>query len=98
MNALSQKRVLYLRDEIAALRHDNDLYRTKKPSTRREAVLEASASESRRYRLSAIKEELLAMGISPRNKALSGKAVFKPATFCTNGLKVTDMAHSHFGN
>jgi hypothetical protein len=69
MNALGQKRVLCLRDEIAALRHDNDLYRTKKPSTRREAVLEASASESRRYRLLAIKEELLAMGISPRNKA-----------------------------
>jgi hypothetical protein len=69
MDALSRKRVICLRDEIATLRHDNDLYRSKKPSTRRNALLEANASESRRYRLLAIKEELLAMGISPKSKA-----------------------------
>jgi hypothetical protein len=64
MDAVSQKRVACLRDEVASLRRDNDLYRLRKRRTR----LEASANESRRYRLSQIKEELMAIGIFPRNK------------------------------
>jgi hypothetical protein len=63
MDTLSQKRVRCLRDEIASLQQDNELYRLIKPSSR----LEGHANESRRNRLLAIKEELLAMGISPRN-------------------------------
>jgi hypothetical protein len=62
MDALSQKRVLCLRDEIASLRHDNESYRLTRPSTR----LEVHANESRRIRLLAIQEELRAMGISAK--------------------------------
>jgi hypothetical protein len=65
VDAFTQQRILYLKDEIASLRHDNELYRLRGNSTR----LQTMANESRRSRLKEIKEELLMMGLPPRNKS-----------------------------
>jgi len=64
VDTFTQQRLLYLRDEIASLRHDNELYRLRGHSTQ----LQTMANESRRSRLKEIKEELLTMGLPPRNK------------------------------
>jgi hypothetical protein len=64
VDAFTQERVLELRQEIASLQHDNDLYRL---HTRHSAE-DSRLSEVRRLRLLAIKEELLRM-----NEPTSGR-------------------------
>jgi hypothetical protein len=57
VDVFSRQRVLELRQEIASLQHDNDLYRL---NTRHSAE-DARLSEVRRLRVLAIKEELFRM-------------------------------------
>ena len=57
MDAFTQQRVLELRQEIAALQHDNESFRWQK----RHTASEENTNELRRLRLLAIKEELLRM-------------------------------------
>jgi hypothetical protein len=57
VDAFTQERVLELRQEIASLQQDNDLYRL---HTRHSAE-DTRLSEARRFRLLAIKEELFGM-------------------------------------
>jgi hypothetical protein len=55
VDSFTQKRVLELRQEIAALQRDNESYRRQK----RRTDSEFNTNELRRLRLLAIKEELL---------------------------------------
>lgn len=65
MDLFTQQRVLELRDEIAALRRENQLYKR----TRSHTDSEFQTNELRRLRLQAIKEELLKLsGPSKRNR------------------------------
>jgi hypothetical protein len=64
VDAFSQQRVLVLRQEIASLQHDNDLYR----SLGRRNKSGVDLSEVRRLRLLAIKEELVRMTQPSRRK------------------------------
>jgi hypothetical protein len=64
MDAFTQRRVTSLRDEIAALQHDNEVYREQERHTQ----LQASVSEGRRRRLIAIREELLIMTAPSKGK------------------------------
>ena len=57
MDAFTQQRVLVLRQEIAALHRDNESFRCQK----RHTASEDNTNELRRFRLLAIKEELLRM-------------------------------------
>jgi hypothetical protein len=57
VDVFSRQRVLELRQEIASLQHDNDLYRLHK----RHSAENARLSDLRRLRLQAIKEELVRM-------------------------------------
>ena len=54
MDAFTQKRVLELRDEIASLQYENEMYRSQKSHTREQL----HANDLRRCRLLAIREEL----------------------------------------
>jgi hypothetical protein len=64
MDAFTQRRVTRLRDEIASLQHDNEVYREQGRHTQ----LQASVSEGRRRRLIAIREELLIMTAPSKGK------------------------------
>jgi hypothetical protein len=61
VDVFSRQRVLELRQEIASLQQDNDLYRL---HTRHSAE-DTRLSEVRRFRLLAIKEELFRMNEPP---------------------------------
>ena len=54
VDTFTQQRVLKLRDEIALLRHENEVYRSQKHRTREEE----HSNDLRRFRLLAIREEL----------------------------------------
>lgn len=58
MDFFTQKRVLELRQEIAALQRENESYGQQKHHTESEIM----SNELRRLRLLAIKEELLRLG------------------------------------
>jgi len=55
MDQFDRERVLELRQEIASLKRENELYR----SRRRYTAAEVNTNELRRVRLLAIREELL---------------------------------------
>jgi len=57
MDQFDRERVLELRQEIASLQRENELYR----SRRRYTAAEVNTNELRRARLQAIREELLKM-------------------------------------
>jgi hypothetical protein len=57
VDELTQQRVLELRQEIASLQRDNESYRWQK----RRTASEDNANQLRRFRLWAIKEELVRM-------------------------------------
>jgi hypothetical protein len=61
VDAFSQQRVLELRQEIASLQRDNESFRWQK----RHTASEDNTNELRRFRLLAIKEELLRMAEPP---------------------------------
>ena len=61
MDAFTQQRVLELRQEIASLQRDNESFRWQK----RHTASEDNTNELRRFRLLAIKEELLRMAEPP---------------------------------
>lgn len=61
MDVFTQQRVLALRQEIASLQRDNESFRWQK----RHTASEDKTNESRRFRLLAIKEELLRMTEPP---------------------------------
>ena len=63
MDAFTQQRVLELRQEIASLQRDNESFRWQK----RHTASEDNTNELRRFRLLAIKEELLGM-TEPRSR------------------------------
>ena len=64
MDAFTQQRVLVLRQEIAALQRDNESFRCQK----RHTSSEDNTNELRRFRLLAIKEELLRMTEKPSRR------------------------------
>ena len=55
MDAFTQQRVLELRQEIASLQRDNESYQLRN----RHTAAEANTNDLRRFRLLAIREELL---------------------------------------
>jgi hypothetical protein len=61
VDAFSQQRVLELRQEIASLQRHNESFRWQK----RHTASEDNTNELRRFRLLAIKEELLRMAEPP---------------------------------
>jgi hypothetical protein len=61
VDAFTQQRVLELRQEIASLHRDNESFRWQK----RHTASEDNTNELRRFRLLAIKEELLRMAEPP---------------------------------
>jgi hypothetical protein len=61
VDAFTQQRVLELRQEIASLQRDNESFRWQK----RHTASEDNTNELRRFRLLAIKEELLRMAEPP---------------------------------
>ena len=63
MDVFSQQRVVELRQEIASLQHDNDLYRS---GRRNKSGVDLN--ELRRLRLLAIKEELVRMTQPPSRR------------------------------
>ena len=63
MASFAKSRISYLRQEIATLQRDNELYRLKQIRS----PLLIRANESRRFRLMEIQEELVTMGMAPRN-------------------------------
>jgi hypothetical protein len=63
MASIPKSRISHLRHEIAALQRDNELYRLKQIRS----PLLVRANESRRFRLMEIQEELVTMGMAPRN-------------------------------
>jgi hypothetical protein len=63
VDAFTQQRVLKLRDEIALLRHENEVYRSQRRRTREEE----HSNDSRRFRLLAIREELRTLLQQKRN-------------------------------
>jgi hypothetical protein len=63
MTSFAKSRISYLREEIATLQLDNELYRLKQVRS----PLLVRANESRRLRLMEIQEELVTMGMAPRN-------------------------------
>ena len=65
VDALTQKRLSTLRGEIASLRSEDDRYRLQEHHTR----LEAQGNESRPGRQLTIQEELVRMGLQPREYA-----------------------------
>ena len=67
MDSLTQQRVLVLRYEIAALQRANEWHRRKKYHT----ASEVNTDELRRFRLLAIKEELLRLNIFSKRIQLS---------------------------
>jgi hypothetical protein len=70
VDVFSRQRVLELRQEIASLQHDNDLYRLRT----RHSAENARLSDLRRLRLLAIKEELFKM-VALRQEAFTKKSV-----------------------
>ena len=64
MDAFTQKRVLELREEIAALQREHEAYRKRQ----RHAVSEAGTAELIKFRLLAIKEELVRMTERPSKR------------------------------
>jgi hypothetical protein len=63
VDAFTQQRVLKLRDEIALLRHENEVYRSQKHRTPEEK----HSNDLRRFRLLAIREELRTLLQQKRN-------------------------------
>lgn len=64
VDAFTQQRVLKLRDEIALLRHENEVYRSQRHRTREEE----HSNDLRRFRLLAIREELRTL-LQPKSNA-----------------------------
>lgn len=64
MDSFAKSRILHLRQEIAALQRDNEVYRLEQIRS----PLLARANGSRRFRLMEIREELMAMGLAPRDR------------------------------
>jgi hypothetical protein len=64
VDAFTRERVSELRNEIAWLRRENELYRTQK----RRTVMQAKEHGARRFRLMTIREELLKLTALPRGK------------------------------
>ena len=65
MDAFTQKRVLELRDEIASLQRENELYWSQKYHT----LEQEHANDLRRSRLLAIQEELKRLSQKTTNNA-----------------------------
>jgi hypothetical protein len=65
VDAFTQKRVLELRDEIASLQHENQLYWSRKHCT----LEQEHANDFRRSRLLAIREELKRLSQKPTSDA-----------------------------
>jgi len=63
VDAFTQQRVLKLRDEIALLRHENEVYRSQRHRTREEE----HSNGLRRFRLLAIREELRTLLLQKSN-------------------------------
>lgn len=63
MDASTQQRVSKLTDEIALLRHENEVYRSQKHRTREEQ----HRNVLRRFRLLAIREELRTLLLQKSN-------------------------------
>jgi hypothetical protein len=64
VDAFTRQRVLELRQEIASLQRDNESYRWQK----RHTASEDNTNELRRFRLLAIKEELVRMTEPPSRR------------------------------
>jgi hypothetical protein len=64
MDISNQQRVVALRQEIASLQHNNDTYRLHTRHTKSGD----HTNDLRRYRLLAIREELLIMTAPPKGK------------------------------
>ena len=64
MDAFTQQRVLKLRDEIALLQRENEMYRSRGYHT----LEEKHANDLRRFRLLAIREELRSLS-QPKSTA-----------------------------
>jgi hypothetical protein len=64
VDAFTQQRVLKLRDEIAALQRENELYRVRGHHT----LEEKHANDLRRFRLLTIREELRSL-LQPKSTA-----------------------------
>ncbi len=62
VDAFTQQRIVKLRDEIATLQHDNEVYRSHRHHTK----AEADTNQLRRFRLLAIREELRNMSASSK--------------------------------
>lgn len=65
VDAFTQKRVLELRDEIASIQHENELYQSQKHHT----LEQEHANDLRRSRLLAIREELKGLSQKPTSNA-----------------------------